>query len=190
MEEKIIYFRTPGKENTEKTLILARDTALKKGIKTVALASIRGQSARKAIDIFKGTKINLVIVGCNGCNGCPHFPEDLKIEIKKEGFHFTLAPENSIPYPQAAQLAYRRICEGMKVCVHIAMSLAEQEIVKAGEEIIAIAGTGWKGYEKGGGADTAVIIESQKSKDFFNYQSLYEHKLNGRKIKEIICRPR
>ena len=69
-----------------------------------------------------------------------------------------LASEGSIPYPPEVELAYRKFCEGMKVCVFIAMAVAEAELVTGGQEIIAIAGTGWKGYEKGGGLDTAVII--------------------------------
>jgi hypothetical protein len=71
MKEMITYFEIPGIENTECTLVLARDYAIRKGIRTVALTSIRGKSAKKALDIFKGTNLNLVIVGCNGCDGCP-----------------------------------------------------------------------------------------------------------------------
>lgn len=190
MEEKITYFETPGKENTEKTLILARDYAINKGINTIALASIRGKSAKKALEIFKGTNLNFVVVGCNGCSGCPPFDEDIRKQVLDTGFKHIFAPEGSVPYPEAAQLAYRRICEGLKVCVHIAMALAEQGIVESGEEIITIAGTGWKGYSKGGGSDTAVVIEAQKAKDFFSYQPLQEHKLHGRKIKGVICMPR
>jgi hypothetical protein len=57
-------------------------------------------------------------------------------------------------------------------------------------EIIAVAGTGWKGYPKGGGVDSAVIIQAVKSKEFFSYDSLPKNKLHGRKIKEILCKPR
>ncbi|MFX0066496.1 MAG: hypothetical protein ACFFC7_30435 [Candidatus Hermodarchaeota archaeon] len=60
----------------------------------------------------------------------------------------------------------------------------------SGQEIIAIAGTGWKGYEKGGGLDTAIIIQALKSREFFSYEPLGRHKLHGRKIKEIIFKPK
>jgi hypothetical protein len=79
----------------------------------------------------------------------------------------------------------------MKVVVHLAIAVAEEGIIPPGEDFIAIAGTGWKMYDKGGGSDTAVVIESTLAKDFWSYpESMKEHKLTGRKIKEIICMPR
>ena len=41
-----------------------------------------------------------------------------------------------------------------------------------------------------GGLDTAVVIQALKSQEFFSYETLENHKLQGRKIKEIICKPR
>ncbi len=184
------YYETAGKINTLETLNIAKKFALERGIKTIAIASIRGKTAEIAIDVFRNTKLNIIITGCNGCDGCPLFSEKIRKRIENVGFKLIFAPENSVPYPPAAQLAYRRICEGMKVCVHLAISLAERGEVDIGEEIVAIAGTGWKGYPNGGGSDTAVIIEAQKSETFFSYEPLPDHKLHGRKIKEILCRPR
>jgi len=112
------------------TLQLAKDKALEKGIKNVAIASIRGQTAKKAIEIFKDTDINVTIVGCNGCNECPPFSEEIKKQVENAGYQIIFVPEGSIPYPDFAQMAYRRICEGMKVCVFISMGMAEKGIVR------------------------------------------------------------
>ena len=99
--------------------------------------------------------------------------------------------EDSIPFPQNVLLAYRRICEGMKVSVQLSMSVVDQGIIPSGTEIIAIGGTGGKSYSKGWGVDTAIIIEVLSSSEFFSYpKTLKEHKLHARKIKEIICMPR
>ena len=186
-----VYFETGGKHNTQETLNLAKEKALELEIKNVVIASMRGQTAEKAIDVFKDTDIKLTIVGCNyGCNGCPTFSKDIQKKVETAGHRVIFVAEGSIPYPEEAQLAYRRICEGLKVCVHLAMAMAERELVPSGEEIIAVAGTGWMGYPKGGGVDTAVVIEALRSEDFFSYESLPKHKLNGRKIKEFICKPR
>lgn len=51
MEDSIEYFDKGGSKNTLTTLQLAKDKALEKGIKNVAIASIRGQTAKKAIEI-------------------------------------------------------------------------------------------------------------------------------------------
>ncbi len=38
--------------------------------------------------------------------------------------------------------------------------------ISPGEEIIAVGGTGMLGYEKGGGVDTAIVIEAIKTEIF------------------------
>jgi hypothetical protein len=187
----IVYFDSGGKHNTTTTLLLAKRAAQENKIKNIVIASMRGQTAEKALEIFDESNIELTFVGCDyGCVNCPTFSKKIKKKVELAGYKVIFIPEGSIPYPEAAQLAYRRICEGLKVCVHLAMGMAERELVPLGEEIIAVAGTGWKGYPKGGGVDTAVIIQALKSKEFFSYDSLPRHKLYGRKIKEILCKPR
>lgn len=187
-----VYFEKGGKIHSEKTYKLAKVRADQLNIKNVFIASVRGRSAELAMSVFEGTDITLWFVGCNHptCNGCPRFSLDIKDKVEKAGHKVIFAPEGSIPYPDAAALAYRRICEGLKVAVYLAMAAAEQQLVPIGEEIIAIGGTGWKGYKEGGGSDTAVVIQAITSQKFFTYDPLPVHKVSGRKIKEIICRPR
>ena len=129
MKAETIYFESGGKHNTETTFKLAKERAIERRIKNVVIASIRGQSAEKAIEIFRDTDIKLTIAGCDGCNACPPFSESIKKQVESAGHRVIFSPEGSIPYPLEAQLAYRRICEGMKVCVHIAMAMAEAELV-------------------------------------------------------------
>jgi len=62
-----ICSETPGKHNTEVTLIAAREAALSHKIETVVMASIRGQSVTTALKAFQGTDIDLIVAGCNGC---------------------------------------------------------------------------------------------------------------------------
>jgi len=42
VEEKIVYFEEPGRENTEETLRLAAERARLRGISKIVLASTRG----------------------------------------------------------------------------------------------------------------------------------------------------
>ena len=190
MKVETVYFESGGKHNTEVTLELVKEKALEHNIKNVVVASIRGYAAEKALEVFSDVDIKLAIVGCNGCDACPLFSEEIKTKVENKGHKVIFAPEGSIPYPPEVELAYRRICEGMKVCVFVAMAVAEAELVPSGQEIIAVTGTGWKGYEKGGGSDTAIITQALKSREFFSYEPLEIHKLKGRKIKEIMCKPR
>lgn len=190
IKTETVYFESGGKHNTKAALVAARDAALQQDIRHVVIASIRGQSVAAALEVFRDADVDLIIAGCDGCDACPPFSQDAKEQVEKAGHRVVFAPEGAYPYPPAAQLAYRRICEGLKVCVHLAMAVAEQGIVPSGTEIIAMAGTGWKGYPQGGGLDTAVIIQAQTSAEFFSYQPLADHKLEGRKIKQIICKPR
>jgi hypothetical protein len=72
-----------------------------------------------------------------------------------------------VPFSSEAVLAYRRICEGMKVCVQITMSAVDQGYIAPSLKVIAVAGTGGKSYAKGWGVDTAVIIDAASNSDCF-----------------------
>ena len=61
MESRTIYFENGGEANTDVALAAARQRAKELGIKTVVVASSRGATAIKAVDVFKGMKV--VIVG-------------------------------------------------------------------------------------------------------------------------------
>ena len=79
----------------------------------------------------------------------------------------------------------------MKVCVQMNLMVSDLGLLPIGEELIAIAGTGREDFPSGGGADTAVILETVKSSDFFKLDlPQSKTKIIGRKIKEILCKPR
>ena len=62
MEEKIVYFEKPGKENTVHVLRLVKERSQTKDIKKVVLASTRGDTARAAAESFKDQDLHLVII--------------------------------------------------------------------------------------------------------------------------------
>jgi hypothetical protein len=190
MKTEITYFEVPGAENTAETLYLAKEKALERGIKKIIIASIRGKTVPTALEVFNKSGLEVYFASCDACNGCPRFDPEMKRQLEVAGHKLIFANEHAYPYPPEAGLAYRRICEGMKVVVHLAIAVVEEGIVPSGEEIIAIAGTGWKEYDEGGGSDTAVIIETASAEDYWSYQPMAEHKRRGRRIKEIICMPR
>src|ERR1035437_5333986 len=61
MESKIIYFENVGEANTDAVLNAAKQRAQELGIKTILVASSRGATGVKAVEVFKGLKV--VIVG-------------------------------------------------------------------------------------------------------------------------------
>ncbi len=191
MEKKIVYFeKTGGEENTKQTLALAKERAEALGIKTVVVASTVGDTAVKAVDVFKGYKVIIVthVTGMREPNTQEFTEENRKIVEKKGGIIVTAAHafgaiDRSLgaiggpPIPSSAvgdiiAMTLRNFGQGMKVVCEIAAMAADAGLVRTDEEIIAIGGTGR-------GADTAVVI-----------QPSYVHRFFNLRVKEIICKPR
>ena len=61
IEKSIAYFDNPGPENTSKVLDLVKKRAEDERIDTIVLASTRGDTAKKAMEILKDK--TLIIVG-------------------------------------------------------------------------------------------------------------------------------
>lgn len=168
------YFEKSGKENTKETLQIAKDEALKRGIKHVVVASTRGNTAKLAADIFSQTSINLTIVTHNtGFReaGVQEFDLNLKKELEAKGVKVHIATmvlrnlgrsiKNVLSYCQEELVSttLRMFGQGTKVCVEIAASACDAGLVPP-EDIITVAGTGR-------GADTAILIKAESSCDFF-----------------------
>lgn len=62
LEENITYFETPGRDHAEETLRLAFERAKARGISTIALALTRVDAARRAMELWVGAGIKLVVV--------------------------------------------------------------------------------------------------------------------------------
>lgn len=191
MDKKIVYFEKPGgEENTVQTLALAKERAEALGIKTVVVATTIGDTAVKAVDVFKGYKVIAVthVTGMREPNTQEFTEENRKIVEKKGGIivttahafgaiHRSLGATGGPPIPTSAvgdiiAMTLRNFGQGMKVVCEIAAMAADAGLVRTDEEIIAIGGTGR-------GADTAVVIQPSYTHRFFNL-----------KVKEIICKPR
>lgn len=179
MEEKIVYFEKPGKDNTQQVLSLVKERAKARGIKKVVLASTRGGTARAAADAFEGTGIELVVVPwSHGFGDGNPFPPELKVELEAKGhrvhfgtmlFHTDALYGTQTPTIMANLL--RIFGQGLKVVVEITMMACDGGCVAGKEKIIVVAGTG-------AGADVAVVMTAAPS--------LRWTKL---RIHEILCKP-
>jgi hypothetical protein len=181
MEEKIVYFEKPGKENTEETLALALERAKARGIRKIVLASTWGDTARLAAERWAGSGIQIIVVPHQyGFMAEPgqHFPPELVTELEKKGHvvHFgTMIFHTEKFYGVNVSTALanilRTFCQGMKVCVEIVLMAADAGKVLTGENVVVVTGTGR-------GADTAVIAIAASSNHSGDLH-----------ITEIICKP-
>lgn len=179
MEEKIVYFEEPGLVNTENALSLAIERAEARGIKKIILASTKGDTARLAANRLAHSDIKLVVIPFQyGFRQEQRFSLELVRELEQQGHrvHFgTMLFHTETLYgmatPNVMAMMLRLFSQGMKVCVEIIMMAVDGGCVAAGEQVIALAGTG-------GGSDTALVAHASSSRDLINLH-----------IREIICKP-
>jgi len=186
MEAKTVYFERPGQENTAEVLRLAGQRAKELGIKTVVVASTRGETAAQAVTALKGLRVIIVShsQGFREANTNTFTEENRKVVEKGGGIIYTgthlfaglsRAIRNKYNTYVVGELfasVLRLLGEGMKVVCEISTMAADAGLVRTDEEVIVIAGTGR-------GADTAVVLTPVNSQNFFDLR-----------VKEILCKPR
>jgi uncharacterized protein len=180
-----MYFEKPGKENTPQTLALAFERGRALGLKEVVVASTKGETARQAIDLFRGFKVVVVTYHCGFRKPFESvMPESTRSELEANGAtvvsatHALSGVERSVAkkhggiYP-ALLIAdtLRLFGQGTKVAVEISIMAADAGAL-SGADILAIGGTAR-------GADAALVLKPANQTDLFDMR-----------IREIICKPR
>lgn len=199
MESKIYYFEETKPENTRITLDLVKKKAQEKGIKNVLIASTTGETGVKAVEAFKGSGINIIVVTHQIGPRGPELLEANEKKIKALGgkivtctFAFggvsmslraTPPREEGKPMPQPYWPSYvppvgdlianvlRLFSAGMKVCFEITLMAADAGAIPIGENVIAVGG-------QGRGANTAIVVKSANTNSFFDLD-----------VQEIIAKP-
>jgi hypothetical protein len=186
MEAKIVYFDEPGRQNTDEVLRLAKIRAEELGIKSILVASTTGDTALKAMEVFKGARVVAVshFTGMREPNTQEFTEENRRKVLSAGGSVFTATHLFSglgramrkkfkmYLFEEVAANTLRIFGQGMKVVCEITLMAADAGLVRTDEDIIAIGGTGR-------GADTAVVLRPVNSEDFFDI-----------KVREILCKPR
>ena len=186
MEAKTVYFENPGSENTEEVLRIARQRAEALGIKTMLVASTKGDTAVKAIEALKGFRVIVVShsAGFTGHDTQEFTEENRRIVESKGGIILTTTHAfagvsramqkkfNTFVIGDIIANTLRILGEGMKVTCEIAMMAADSGLVRTDEDVIAIAGTDH-------GADTAIVLKPVYTQSFFDLR-----------VREILCKPR
>lgn len=186
VERKVVYFTNSGKQNTEAVLKLAKKYAEKEKIKDVVVASTSGETGAEAAKVFKG--YNTVIVAhAYGFQelGKSQLQENYRKEIVANGAKIFTGTHVLSSVERAIRKDYgtiqlleiisnvlRRMGEGTKVCVEIALMAADAGLIPVDKDVIAIAGTS-------SGADTALCIKPANAARFFDL-----------KIREVVAKPR
>lgn len=195
-QSKTVYFENPGKENTDETLLLAKQRAQELGIKTILVASTTGETAVKAVEALKGFR---VIVVCHSAGfvepNTQEFTDGNRKIVESKGVPILATThafgglcrsmrQSSIPGVPTTYIigdivasTLRMFGQGMKVVCEIATMAADSGLVRTDEDVIAVAGTG--AGKAGRGADTAVVLQPANLHLLFQLQ-----------VKEIICKPR
>lgn len=191
MTERIVpcvYFEQAGPQNTDRTLELAARRAAEMGIKHIVVATNTGATAAKLISRLAGQGPQVVAVthstGFTAPNAQALLPE-LRQEIIQGGgvvltCQHALGGVNravrrkfgTYQLDEIIAFTLRNFGQGIKVACELTIMAADAGLVPAGEEIIAIGGSGR-------GADAAAVILAANAQDFFDLRVL-----------EILCKPR
>jgi len=171
---------------TEETLRLAKKRAEELGIKTILLATTRGDTGVRVGEVFSGYKVIAVThaQGFREPDTQEVTPENRAAMLERGVIIHTVTHTfgsvgravrrrlNTYELEEIVAYTLRLLEEGMKVVCEMAPMAADAGLIRTDEEVIAIAGTGR-------GADTAVVLQPAHAQDFFNLR-----------VKEIICKPR
>jgi len=187
------YFKYCGEANTDKLLEIVKLRCIKLGPKKVIIASETGRSAIKALELFKGADIKMIVV--------THYPAktwgpkgDIPIGLRRKEYADNLKKllDNGVkvvqgtrPFaPPSRSLNWDSTLEGIldktlelfgagtKIAIEAAVMATDAGEIDEGEEVISCAGT-FKGL------DTALLVKTAYSMNFFKKFT----------VEEIIAKP-
>ncbi|UCD45892.1 MAG: hypothetical protein JSV27_05260 [Candidatus Bathyarchaeota archaeon] len=201
IERTTIYFEKPGKEHTGEALKIALEAAREREINTVLISSTTGWTALEALKVFEGSGLKLIFVthqtGYRDA-GVQLMPAETREKIDKAGAIIytgtdvltggvevgmsrqrppkTASQEGRLPYivpPVSTIVAntLRLFSQGVKVCVEIAMMVADAGLVPTDRPLISVAGSH-------AGSDTAMVITPASS-----------NRIRDMKLHEILVKP-
>lgn len=185
-EANTLYFAQGGPQNTDKTLGYAKARADALGIKDVVVASYSGDTGVRASQVFQGANLVIVagVVGFHAPNQVAMLETNKSIiednggKVLFTGHAFGMLGRavnrrfSAIQVDEIIANVLRLFSQGVKVGCEITCMAADAGLIRTGEEVIAIAGSG-------SGADSAIVLKASNTHTFFETRIL-----------EIICKPR
>jgi len=180
-----VYFTRAGRENTARTLELARARAEALGMRKVLVATTGGATGAQAAQVFQGLEV-VAVTHSTGFHepDTQELTSEHRAAIEAAGARILTCQHafggvgravrkrlGTYEIEEIIAFTLRTFCEGVKVAAEIALMAADAGLVRTDEPVIAIAGTGR-------GADTAAVIKPANAQTFFDLRFL-----------EIICMP-
>jgi hypothetical protein len=181
-----VYFDKPGKQNTDRTLEVARQRAEELGIRTVLVASTRGETGVQAAQMFQGYDV-VVVSHCAGFAepNTQQLTDENRATIEAAGARVLTCQHafggvsravrrkwGTYALDEIVAQTLRTFGQGTKVCLEIALMAADAGLVEVGKPCIVIGGTGR-------GADTAIVLAPANVQDFFDLR-----------VMEVLAKPR
>jgi hypothetical protein len=180
-----MYFESHGPTHTDQTLRCAHDRGKELGLTQVVVASTKGVTAYKALEILNGFDITAVTYHCGFKEP---FQSVMSDEVRSDlesksvrvvsathalsGVERSLAEKYSGSFPVLLIADTLRLFgQGTKVAVEVSIMAADAGML-SGSDIIAIGGSGR-------GADTALVLKPAGQSHLFDMR-----------IRETICKPR
>jgi hypothetical protein len=180
-----VYFTRAGRENTARTLELARARARALGIRRVLVATTSGATGAHAAQALHDLEV-VVVTHSIGFRepDTQELTAENRATIEAAGAQILTCQHafggvgravrkrlGTYEIEEIMAFTLRTFCEGIKVATEMALMAADAGLVRTDEPVIAIAGTGR-------GADTAAVIRPANAQTFFDLRFL-----------EIICMP-
>jgi len=189
-----IYFGHCGEINTEALLKAAKNRTTELNLKKVIIASETGRSALKALDVFKGSGVEMIVV--THCPATTWGPKgDILIGLMRKEYSGTLEilrknnvhvvqgtrpfapPSRSLgwanPTPEAMiDKTLELFGAGTKIAVEVSVMATDAGEVTEGEAVISCGGT-FKGL------DTALVVRPTYAMNF----------LTKFEVVEIVAKP-
>ena len=184
VEKTTTYFEAVGEANTEETFKAAK-RAKELGIKDIVVASTRGGTGVRAVEVFKGYNV-VVVTHSQGFRepGKQELTDENKAKIEAGGGKVLTTGHafasvsrairrkfNTLGPAELVAHTLRMFGQGMKVVVECAAMAADSGLIPMDGDIVSIGGSGR-------GADTAVVMKPAHISDIFDTY-----------IREIIAKP-
>ena len=173
VEKKIVYFRSPGSENTQKVVETVKERiATNDGVKTVVVASTSGKTG---VEFAKSLQGLATVVAISHEEMSPTYKRQI-VEYGGKAVDKTYLPLHARGMDDVRNSFYI-FGQGFKVAVEVILIASEKGEIRPYEDVISVAGTGT-------GSDTAIVARATTSKELFS--SDRNRKLE---IREVLVMP-
>jgi hypothetical protein len=190
----VIYFESPGFQNTDSVIEVTKERLKMKDVIAVIVPMTTGRTLEKFVNRL-GEEAKIVSISedevMKACKRIAYpdkgvlgkliqnrlgEPSDNEVNLRRDIFDITFLPLSGDSWKLIAETLYI-FGQGMKVAIEIAVAAVEIEKIRPLKKVISVGGTGE-------GADTAVVLRTSTQK--LSFAGKPEERLT---IQEILAMP-